>query len=124
MLLSIFLSICVISTSFVDIISITSFELGQSYVKENLCINKEEKQLTCEGKCFLTKMLEKNRSNDSEAPGLKKSNLVSQYFVQSRNSISLAFKPKASIRQSFIYNSLEGSDLETNVFHPPRHTVS
>lgn len=41
------------------------YEYDKTYIIENLCINKEDPEMGCEGKCYLM-----NKANDEKAQGI------------------------------------------------------
>ncbi|MEM8896492.1 MAG: hypothetical protein AAGC85_00240 [Bacteroidota bacterium] len=45
------------------------FKANQSYISQELCVNKERPKLNCEGKCFLMKKIEKlNQNREAQRP--------------------------------------------------------
>lgn len=45
------------------------FKSNQSYISQELCVNKERPKLNCEGKCFLMKKIEKlNQKREAQRP--------------------------------------------------------
>ena len=45
------------------------FKANQSYISQELCVNKERPKLHCEGKCYLMKKIEKlNQQREAQRP--------------------------------------------------------
>ena len=49
-----------------NIAILVNFKINQDFIAEFLCINKEEPESTCYGKCQLTKQLSESDLNDSK----------------------------------------------------------
>lgn len=49
-----------------------AYRINQTYVANNLCINKNNPQLRCDGKCYLSKQIENNAKSNAQPAGNKK----------------------------------------------------
>ncbi|MCB0521212.1 MAG: hypothetical protein H6577_10700 [Lewinellaceae bacterium] len=65
---AIFLTTLFISAGCRDVFTILYFYGNQSFIAENLCINKDQPEKNCHGKCYLSKQLEENDGKQSNDP--------------------------------------------------------
>ena len=98
------------------------FKLNQDFIAEFLCINKEEPELKCHGKCHLKAQLdeteENSDTNTKETKHTKKRILETEellFSVQERLFLEIN-NPQIF---EFYYNKNQTSVLQTDVFHPP-----
>lgn len=93
------------------------YEYDKTYIIENLCINKDDPEMGCEGKCYLM-----NKANDEKAQGI---------MIQILKSIK---DEVAQIQEKYEFNSLEIQEeyfehylfsqiqlREFNLIKPPTH---
>ena len=96
---------------------IGQFVLNQDYIAEELCENKEEPELECNGKCYLSKELEKDseRKNDEKTSKLEIL-LFCDCKIESYET-STDFIVEKSEFSNFLGKLSNG--FESGVFHPP-----
>ena len=97
---------------------------NQHYIATVLCVNKEKKDMGCNGKCALNKKLaEAENSPDKEAPlSLKKPVEASPFLlVQSKEII---FESSLSTVYFQIPDQQYHYDLNEDIFHPPTFPIS
>ncbi|REJ84605.1 MAG: hypothetical protein DWQ44_04175 [Bacteroidetes bacterium] len=95
-----------------------AFTLNEKFISEVLCINKNEPELNCHGKCYLNDQLEKEKEKEQDplAGSVDKSEL--QLFSgQSFVNIMIEFNGRLYKHCPCIYRLHEG--LHSSVFHPP-----
>lgn len=63
---AILLTFLFISVGCRDLMTILYFYTNQSYIAQNICINKDKPEKMCKGKCFLAKQFEEERNEKSE----------------------------------------------------------
>ena len=106
----------VFSTSLI----LLNYGINQTSIIENFCVNKEEPELECNGKCHLKKQITADTKKKSETPATL-SELVS--FVLTVEEIA-DFTFDFNSSQSVVFNSLylEGDYSNTlqSIFHPPQ----
>ena len=66
--IAVLLALIVLSVSLKDLLTYTAFRVNQSYIAEYLCINFDDAELMCSGKCFLERSLEVNKEKDQQHP--------------------------------------------------------
>ena len=102
---------------------IIEYMANYDYIATVVCENKDQPELACNGKCYLTKQLAKDASDEQENP-LNKSNKTEipqiiifeelvdyklDVFVQARQPVEIKAKPN-------LYNNL----FSFEILHPPR----
>ncbi|MFC2175489.1 hypothetical protein ACFLR1_00790 [Bacteroidota bacterium] len=120
-LLGIFgLAVAMMLQVFSTSIILLNYGINQSSIIANFCVNKEEPELKCNGKCHLKKQLKADTENKSETPATL-SELVS--FVLTVEEIA-AFNFDFFMPETIAFNSpyLAGNYSNTlqSIFHPPQ----
>jgi hypothetical protein len=116
---AIILVFCILVQASTRILILLDFEVRRDFIKEVLCMNRDKPEIKCEGKCFLSGQLEKEKEQHKEFPGkLKAENENFQIFYHNslellQNSINIS---KKSAFNSPVFNSL----IQNLIFHPPR----
>ena len=116
--IAIFLSVLMLSVSFIDLIQLAAFKFNQGFIATVFCVNKDKPALKCDGKCFLKKTLNaanEDKSGRPQPPPDEKAPLmlyVSSLIVQ----VPIFYAGKKFI---FNYQSLclDGASFE--IPHPP-----
>lgn len=96
---------------------IGQFVLNQDYIAQELCENKEEPELECNGKCYLSKELKKDgeRKNDE-----KTSKVEVLLFCDCKiESFELLNKIEVEKSEFSNYSAKLTNGFESGVFHPP-----
>jgi len=103
-------------------IVITNYIVDYDYISQILCINKEEPEMKCNGKCHLTKELNKTESSDdNESKNNSRTNLEIgiTYFFNAKEEIQIiqfhSFK-----KSSFFYTDFYNTPFINSFDKPPR----
>ena len=95
------------------------YELRRDYISEVLCINKEDRTLSCEGKCFLMKRLKQTKESiPSESPAPERFQLTffNPIDSETENTIECVeinpFYDATTVNHTNAYIG--------DIFHPPR----
>ena len=97
---------------------------NQNYIATVLCVNKEKKEMGCNGKCAMNKKLsEAENSPDKEVPlSIKKPVEASPFLIVQAEEISFKVNPDTIYfqipEQTYHYN------LNVDIFHPPTFSLS
>ena len=102
---------------------VIDFKINQDFIAAVLCINKEKPQSTCNGKCYLTKQLNKAEEQDNkQIPNSKKERVeIVLYHVKSDFELqksTTTYRPKVKTtyhREN--YNTV----FLSPIFRPPKH---
>lgn len=101
---------------------VLDFILNQEYVKEFLCINKEQPELQCNGKCHLSKQLENNTPNKEQQLSLLFD--YKHYFNSAWASILpiqyMDYEFKSKLPK---YSMTYYKDIVFDIFHPPKRAT-
>ncbi len=109
----------------------TAFELRRDYIAEHLCVNRDQPELKCNGKCYLRAVSEGHVHGEDHTHGGVNPIPVSDRQV---NLLELALslvsfvpeKPtnhsKGASRSLYVtwHTSLHARNTGSEVFHPPR----
>ncbi|PRX56605.1 hypothetical protein CLV81_0602 [Flagellimonas meridianipacifica] len=100
------------------ILPLMEFIIYEDYIAEFLCVNKDNKELQCNGKCYLMQMLqEQNEDKKQNLPKIA----MEEYpigFVQLPDFISEKFL-KVHDEQRFKYMNPYSYIFSSESFHPP-----
>lgn len=112
------LSLIILSNSVKVSLVYSWYALDVESFIEQLCENKDKPQLQCNGKCYLSKMLDSSSSQDEQRiPVLEWEQLVFfQPEIREDNQIAIA----VSERYSFHYLIISTKDYFHFIFHPPQ----
>lgn len=102
---------------FRPVLPLFEYLVNQDYIAEFLCINKDKPELSCNGKCYLAKQLQK-------ASEEKRNNLPAIEMKDYPIGIIelLSFQPKTtrySKKQRYNYSNMYSFSYLNTVFHPP-----
>jgi len=99
------------------------FTINQDFIAKVLCINKDEPDLGCNGKCHLKKKLKEVSKPDSEqqAPNPKNNRLeIVDNYIQ-MDCCNLSFKKVYETRQASEHRDLlYFNSFTVEIFHPPQ----
>lgn len=122
-LVAIWLTVIMVSFTCKDLLTYSGFFLNRAYISKNLCENRNNPAMQCNGRCYLNKSLKvsKGQEEGQRCPNheIKQlSNLV--YLVPSN-----LFEIPALVLSDGIFpvhgdNGLYVIDYVTKVFQPPR----
>jgi len=107
---------------FKPVIPVLEYIVFYDYIKNELCENKENQELECNGKCHLTKELAK--ASDSSENGQEKRTFpieINLVFFHKTQETYLPFIPlmKDGGKTNSFYNNLYSYSETSSVFHPP-----
>lgn len=102
---------------------LVEYVVNYEYIAKELCVNKEQPVLACNGKCYLMSELAKASDTDTQKPLSDKKIEVKQiellYFQEIEyfnfNKTAFVFRPKITRHYTDLYQYLDTS----SVFHPP-----
>lgn len=100
------------------------FMLNQQEVTETLCENKDKVEMQCNGKCYLSKQLQKveNQQNPTETktnPFSKFQENIILYFKQIKNQIPTLKLPIIRLASHYSYENTYHFTFENHLLKPP-----
>lgn len=95
------------------------FKINQDYISKTFCVQKTQKENTCNGKCHLSKQLEKADTDSDDAPTTTQ-NIQEILLYVSANDTCLSFNYESFSLLVSARNKLNGIDSSHAVFHPPQ----
>lgn len=124
-LFAVFLSFLVLHQTLNQSGILLTFKLRQEYIAKNLCVQRNKKVNTCNGKCHLKKELKKSAEQESETskpyPAKTKTKTFDSPFLNNLFSFvfySFLFKKDSQIELASTFTS----DYIADIFIPPDHT--
>ena len=104
--------------SFYPLTIIGHYYATRAYIASTLCINMDKPQLECNGKCYLSKKLEKARDQEKQAEGFTEKTELLPYIVtgvyHSIEPLNPSPNPVPQSRpENYAFEKLD------SFFHPP-----
>ena len=115
------LTILLISVGLRDAFTILQFYSNQTSIIERFCINKDVPEVRCNGKCYLSKQLEENDSEQDEDLPLER---IFSHFelkvLSTENSFHRFLINELERKEEYAFKNLfYPSDYSSSIFHPP-----
>nr|WP_321406467.1 hypothetical protein [uncultured Carboxylicivirga sp.] len=117
-ILIILLSIVSLVASLHYSVTLMIFKINQDYIAQNLCVQKDIQNNTCQGCCHLKKQFQTHEEQKSALPENSDRKLVVDFFINKKTSLlpdnsiqKLNYKP---------YCFAPVSLYEASIFHPPK----
>jgi len=112
------LLICLVAATFSNWLVIASFNINQTYIAKQLCVNRNIPGSNCNGHCYLSKKLDSQEKPDGTNSTTSKERFeVQLFFVEGPGDIAL----QAASSQKF-YNTHQSFTKQLvlkGFFHPP-----
>jgi hypothetical protein len=119
LLYSIIISTLLLLPSFGNVVIYLTFKVNQDEISKTLCVKKEVKNNTCNGKCYLAKQLKKGAEKEKqESPNLKEK----QELVYTQTASNYNFTPIITIEKTRMMVSRyceKSKSVAVSIFHPP-----
>lgn len=104
------------------VMPIINYMVNYDFIVQNLCENRENAEIMCNGKCYLSKELAKTTDNIPKQDNSKinitilaDSFVVGDIFSFSKLKIGINETPKKNSYLDLLYNF----SLSSSIFHPP-----
>lgn len=115
--LSILLTLTVLLPALNKAWIIIDFKINQEYIAKVLCINKDNLQNTCNGKCHLKRQLKE--TEEKQIPAALKEKAELEFLLANKTKVS----PYTNMNDPQIWinynDSIHSSLLINNLFRPP-----
>lgn len=116
---SIVISILLLIPTFSNVFVYLNFKINQDEIAKTLCVKKEIKNNTCNGKCFLAKQLKKAADKEKKEMDLLK---VKQEVVYTHTFSKYSLTPVfdvEKIRLLVARACKKTKSISFTIFHPP-----
>lgn len=101
-----------------QVVLLGAFFLNQDYIIDKFCINKNEPELKCNGKCHLKDVMSKTSEQTEESRTSIVSSIIFPVFYSEFNlNISIDY---FEIRTYLIFDDNYFSKYTSKTFHPPQ----
>lgn len=92
--------------------------INQEYIAENLCENRDEPKLNCNGKCHLKKELKKNEKHKQQE---RKNQIETFLFIVPKNEYEVHLKRILSITKVYAsaVSAQNTTEFISSIFRPP-----
>ena len=101
---------------------VVSFKINQAQIAKTLCIKKENKNYTCQGKCHLKKQLDKtDEEEQKQVPNnlKEKSEVLYSHSLTTLEPVNRAIIVRRNIVSNYKSDFYSFSYI-TDIFHPPK----
>jgi hypothetical protein len=107
------------SNVFLKSFVLLDFKIHQEVIIQTICLQKDEVKNTCNGKCHLTKQLEKTEESSEDAPVLPENLREALLYFALDNSVVFKSFEETVIQIPHV-RQLKGIKSIHSIFHPPR----
>ncbi|MBP6826214.1 MAG: hypothetical protein KA165_06635 [Saprospiraceae bacterium] len=120
-ILSISFVLLILLQSFSKAWIIISFKINQDYIAKVLCVNRDNPEVLCSGKCVLTKNLKADEGqNGKQLPQKSREQKETNYcFEMPQWLINSPIEIVAFKKHPTIYRCPRSLPFVTSIFHPP-----
>lgn len=119
LLYSIIISTLLLLPSFGNVVIYLTFKVNQDEISKTLCVKKEVKNNTCNGKCYLAKQLKKAAEKEKQESSSVKEK---QELVYTQTASNYNFTPITTIEKTRMMVSRyceKSKSIAVSIFHPP-----
>lgn len=119
LLYSIIISTLLLLPSFGNVVIYLTFKINQDEISKTLCIKKEVKNNSCNGKCYLAKQLKKAAEKEKQESSNVKEK---QELVYTQTASNYNFTPIITIEKTRMMVSRyceKSKSVAVSIFHPP-----
>jgi hypothetical protein len=112
------LLICLIAATFSQWLLIACFDLNETYIAKELCVNRNNPSAHCNGHCYLNNQL--NNEEKSSNPlnnSLKEKFEIQLFCIEVSNDINAVSSYLTSIYSDF--QDFSQQEFSHRAFHPP-----
>jgi hypothetical protein len=113
------LFICLMAATFSNLFILFSFNINQNFIAKELCVNKNDPAMHCNGHCYLSKQLA-----NEEKPSSPLNTQSSERFEIQLFCVQLPFSTINKTSAAKIYynqkQSFTAQHFISNNFHPPQ----
>jgi len=90
----------------------------KNFIIENLCINREKPETTCNGKCHLKKQIQKESENSTKQPfrPLQEQNEITDYVIW--GTVDGEIQSQVRLIRPF-HREIYSFQFSKKIFHPP-----
>jgi len=118
---SILTTLVLLMPQLINMVIIIDFNINQDYIAKVLCINKDQPEMKCNGKCHLTKELKKaeepKENPKTEFVQLRNEILFCQHFINTKKINNI---PEPTKTYAYQNPDFYKSDFVSDIFHPPK----
>jgi len=112
------LLICLISATFSQWLLIACFDINETYIAKELCVNKNNPSAHCNGHCYLNRELNNQEKSSNPLNTSSKEKFEIQLFCIDASSIINVVSSTVATTHSYLQNFTAQEFLQYN-FHPP-----
>jgi hypothetical protein len=122
---TILLALLIFLQPFSKIWIVVSFKINQESIAKTLCVKKEIKGNTCQGKCHLKKQLDKaDEEEQKQTPTAQKDKyeVLFCHFTKSNDFLKYTDIYQCKLNSTY-ENSFHTSSFITDIFRPPKTSL-
>ena len=102
-----------------DLCDLGYYMLNKTFIADNFCVNKSNKDLKCQGKCYLMSNIKENKSANEDFPQAPVDIEIKWQLIQDNSDFTLDVLSGELDRIVFVKKDYS-NPTHSNVFHPPQ----
>ena len=99
---------------------VLNYEVNTSYIIENFCENTDKPEMHCDGKCHLTKQIQADTEQKSEAPAAESEIMTFVLSIEKTAAFEFKFFESGLAQANSLYLEGNYSNHLQSIFHPPQ----
>lgn len=99
---------------------VLNYEVNTSYIIENFCENTDKPEMHCDGKCHLTKQIQEDTEQKSEAPAAECEIMTFVLSIEETAVFEFGFLESRLAKANSLYLEGNYSNPLQSIFHPPQ----
>lgn len=99
---------------------VLNYEVNTSYIIENFCENTDKPEMHCDGKCHLTKQIQEDTEQKSEAPAAESEIMTFVLSIEETAVFEFGFLESRLAKANSLYLEGNYSNPLQSIFHPPQ----
>jgi len=112
------LLICLITATFSQWLLIACFDINETYIAKELCVNKNNPSSHCNGHCYLNKELNNEERSTNPLTNSAKEKFEIQLFCIDASNIINVVSSSVTATHPYLQN-FAAQEFLHNTFHPP-----
>ncbi len=99
---------------------VLNYEVNTSYIIENFCENTDKPEMHCDGKCHLSKQIQEDTEQKSEAPATESEVMTFVLSIEETAVFEFDFLESGLAQANSLYLEGDYSNHLQSIFHPPK----
>jgi len=115
----IFIILILLAHGIASTLLVVNYELNKNYISEKLCENTNNKNLKCEGKCYLNKKIKEQNDQENKCGKDSKKTDTLYWMIADLTHYQWKATITKSITSNTLYHKTIPQNIHLSIFQPP-----